>query len=1141
MADEAVHGGRAIRRHLVDALYADAIGPYGGREAQETSAEVLSSPPSRWYLTGFLAPLGDRDPEDATADEELAAGNDLDEEETSGGVEPEAKQKKQFPASMGLSVLLPPADPSAPLDTIEARVSFAEYVPDHPADADGKKQRRRVWRRVPRPAIVEVLPLDRAALDEGVRLREAPGIRLCGKLDVVVGAEAQGLRTGTRALSLFLVNERGEGDPRERDRQFLFQVELGARYARGIEPRPNRTGELADQWDENVADLQFRERVEYAVGHNVSVRAMPPEEIDGEPRVTEVRTEWIPEAEVPRVRTRSLGAEVDESRRVETRMRALASAAEEPSALRAALEALPREYAAWIEAQRGVLLDSREREQTRDALMGRAEHAKRRIAEGVELLATDPIARRAFALMNRAMAMAGEQQGRPDPSWRLFQLAFVLLNVRGTVEPTHADREIVELIFFPTGGGKTEAYLGLVAFTVLLRRLRHQGDAHAGLGVAVLLRYTLRLLTLDQLRRAATLVCALELLRREDPKALGAERFAVGLWVGRSATANTLDEVVEKIRSHQQGRAGSPFPLPVCPWCGHELEPDGFDVRPTRERPEEVRVLCTNIGECSFEGDPAGLPVLFVDEQIYRELPCFLVATVDKFAMMPWRGEVGLLFGRAVAREGERFFGPMDKLPKKAPKSMTALPPVDGAGGLLPPELIVQDELHLISGPLGTMVGLYETTIEALSTRTIAGKSVRPKIVASTATVRRAEHQVRALFGRSRLALFPPPGVDENETFFSEVDRESPGRLYVGFAAPGRPLKQLLIHAYVDLLAAAEKMRIGPHAESADAYLTLTGYFNALRELGGMRRLVEDQVLRYTASRTTRWPEDTGGSNRWFANRTIGLPVELTSREPTDRIKESKRRLELPHAAGEGIDVLLASNMISVGIDIERLGLMVVAGQPKTTSEYIQASSRVGRRAEWPGLVVTCFNLVKPRDRSHYERFAAYHESFYRFVEAQSLTPFSQPALERGLAGSLVALARLLHPELTPPRAAMDITKHRAAIEAVANELARRAEVATPADQAEESQRRVAARTKTLLDAWEQLVASAKEGGVVRTYSPYDREKADKVMLRTALEEDPHEDTDAAKFVAPTSMRDVEESSHFWLVASLPVPWRRKS
>jgi len=1109
--------GADSRERILSALHADLVGPFYPRDADGPRDEVLPLPPSRWYLTGFLAPQAQQDTHDPTADEELGAGPDEDDEETAGQ-EPEPKQKHRFQASMGMSVLLPPAGRTS--EAVRVTVAFAEYVPE-PREEEGRKRPRTVWRRVARePRSVE-LPLDPSSIAAGAMLPDAPGIWVVGRIET---AEAPGLEPGTRALSVFVVNRRSAPEKPPFDAQFLFQVRMELEHVPGLVARPNRQGEQARDWDDRVADLQFRDRFEHAVGHGVSVEVPP-----GQKPVTRVRTTWIPGHEVRQVITREEPSVVTEMERL----------AELPdgAAVREALSPLVDAYRTWLDGQARIAVDSTDREQTRDQLIRHARAAAERIEAGIERVACDAEMFEAFRLANRAMALSalrrspGRYSDTDRPAWRLFQLAFILMNVEGVADETHRDRDNVELIFFPTGGGKTEAYLGVIAFTLLMRRLRGQSRDDRGLGVAVLLRYTLRLLTLDQLGRAATLICALETLRQAAPERLGRERFTVGLWVGRTATANTLEQLrllIIEYKNSASKTAPSPFPLATCPWCSEPLGRDSLTLVPSPAKAEAVVVGCLSI-QCEFSArrNRDGLPVLFVDEQIYRELPSFLVATVDKFAMMPWRGETGMLFGRASFRDGGRFFGPMDPKPRGA----SAL-----AEGLRPPELIVQDELHLISGPLGTMVGLYETAIEHLSTRRAPdGQRVRPKVIASTATVRRAREQIRALFGRADMALFPPPGVDAAETWFATLDAERPGRLYVGVAAQGRSMKGILLRTYANLLAAAQKQYDprGPADQPADAYMTVAGYFNSLRELGGMRRLVEDDVRGRCTKIEDNVPVDHAGPHPTLRNRKIQAePVELTSRESTGRIKQAKDRLNKLHADADHVDVLLASNMISVGVDIDRLGLMVVAGQPKTTAEYIQASSRVGR--QHPGLVVTCFNMAKPRDRSHYERFAAYHQSFYRFVEATSLTPFSGPALERGLAGTLVAMTRLSDPEMTPPGAAMAIEAHRELGELAVRVLAERAGAHTRLTGADHDRlvESLRDRGQALLDAWETVVRRARdEGAARRSYSRFDRDKsAGKPLLFMAIdEEQPVPGTDESRFAAPTSMRDVEESVHLWI------------
>jgi hypothetical protein len=448
---------------------------------------------------------------------------------------------------------------------------------------------------------------------------------------------------------------------------------------------------------------------------------------------------------------------------------------------------------------------------------------------------------------------------------------------------------------------------------------------------------------------------------------------------------------------------------------------------------------------------------------------------------------------------------------------------------LPPPDLIIQDELHLISGPLGTMAGLYEAAIDALCVRDVNGKAVRPKIVASTATVRRAQDQIQALFGRASTQIFPPPGPDRRDSFFARAvpSSETPGRLYIGVASPGRNPKVLMRKAWLALMGAAERAYrdAGGHQNednAADAYMTVLGYFNSLRELGGARRILEEEVQNTLKSYGMR--KRVGEEPGLFRDRkTFSEVLELTSRVPTDKVAEARRRLELRMHESQRVDSAIATNMISVGLDIPRLGLMVVLGQPKTHAEYIQATSRVGRAKEWPGLVVTLLNIHKPRDRSHYERFRHYHETFYRSVEVSSVTPFSARALDRGFAGAVVTLARHLEARLTPPEGAARIGEVRGTLEAKIRDLfIERVQNQPIADEDERQERlqSVQARVSDLLDSWRKVVDDYAKSNVAVQYQPYEL-KQPKPLLREMLDTD-FESEHHRKFRVNRSLRDVE-------------------
>ena len=566
---------------------------------------------------------------------------------------------------------------------------------------------------------------------------------------------------------------------------------------------------------------------------------------------------------------------------------------------------------------------------------------------------------------------------------------------------------------------------GLTAFAIAIRRLQGELGGREGRdGVVVLMRYTLRLLTLQQFQRAAALLCACELQRRRlygkgetvEQRRWGSTPMRIGLWVGQASTPNRTEDAEQWVKQARQRSGGvrgaSPMQLARCPWCGSELQ-GGRDIEVDTDRGRTILSCSDTSGQCAFtprNSPDEGLPVVVVDDEVYRLLPALVIATVDKFARMPWEGRAQALFGQ-VSRHCDRhgYLTPGEEHPGSHPKRRS-LPAVvvTEREALRPPDLIIQDELHLISGPLGSLVGLYETAVDELCAWTVDGKRLRPKVIASTATIRRAGDQVARLFDR-RLQVFPPPGLDARDSFFAlqrdaDEDRDQrPGRRYLGVCAPGRRFKQVLIRVYVAQLQAAWTVLGRQPGAAADAYMTLVGYFNSLRELGGMRRLVEDDV-----------------QSRMFGGGGEGrgrlILEELTSRKSASDIPQVLDQLGVSRESQEdrrqrkdgetwSIDVLLATNMISVGVDVQRLGAMVVAGQPKSTSEYIQATSRVGR--QYPGLVLAVYNWARPRDLSHYETFCHYHRTLYRQVEAFSVTPFAPRALDRGLTGVLVSLLRL--------------------------------------------------------------------------------------------------------------------------------------
>ncbi|MBL8217533.1 MAG: hypothetical protein JNK87_42830 [Bryobacterales bacterium] len=1118
-----------VRTQLVEALELDLVGP-SNRDPQRPLGnlnERLSQSPSRWYLTGFLVPAG-AGPEqilDPASDEELDATPPIAGADEDVVRETAPASQRRLPTSMGLSVLVP-----AEAKHLQVRVSWGDYVLE-----DGETE---VWRRLRREEVVP-LPLPSSVTQpKEYAVPNSKGLCVALLVRPVSSAfAAAGLPAGVRTVSVFLVNRRQPAADVKRDEAFAFQTELEIHTDAPLVARPNLRGLLSEEWDERVADLQYRDDGEYVVGHNVASEACFDGDANEAP--SRCRTRWVPRAEVERV------APPKEIKGVTLEMDNLASLTDGNTAF-AALSPLVTEYRKWIDEQAALVPESpASRKETGQQLINEARAAAGRIQRGVELL-RDPECLEAFRLANRAMADAARRRltvmrsKAPEsvtPAWYPFQLAFLLMNLPGIAEPESDDRTVVDLLFFPTGGGKTEAYLGLAAFTLVLRRLRNPGVG--GAGVSVLMRYTLRLLTLDQLSRAATLICALELLREENAK-LGDWPFEIGLWVGRAATPNQMGSkdrdnpysARRKTRDFKNDdRKPSPIPLEECPWCGTKFTANSFDLyangKPNQDYPTDLLIRCVNV-RCAFTRERR-LPLIGVDEPLYRRLPCFVIATVDKFAALPWTGPVGAMFGRVQRYDRQGFYGPCH------PSQGSMLP----LGGLLPPDLIIQDELHLISGPLGTMAGLYESAIEQLCVKERNGHAIRPKIVASTATVRRADAQIRALFDRERVDVFPPPGPNRRDSFFAEAlpVTESNARLYVGVSSQGRSPKVALLRVYRALLCAAQKQyavwkKKRDPENPADPYMTLLGYFNALRELGGARRLIEDEIRTQSAGQSSR--KRVGETTGSFADREIDyVPVELTSRVNTAEVSQAKRTLALPFSDDKSADVAIATNMISVGLDITRLGLMVVFGQPKTTAEYIQATSRVGRDPQRPGLVVTILNVHKPRDRSHYERFTGWHETFYRGVEATSVTPFSPRAMDRGLAPAMVGLARQKWEEMTPPRGADQVLAQRVALDAMVDlfgDRASRHNASLTTTEVAEVRRRVRRRVTDLLEAWAAVVQDNQKVGAAMQYN-LDERGAPMALLRDYLDPElrnlPAEHW-MRKFRANRSLRDVEPGVNIW-------------
>ncbi len=1165
-----------VRAELEDRLERDLLGPWDGPEEELPPG---TSPAER-YLLGRLVPR-----ERPAQQQEAADGEDVDAEETDASLvdrevtsaadgedeEAEAdatvRSGSMAASAIGLAFAVPET-----VDVISVAASWGRYV-RAPSQQHQTPQGRpaTTWHRVQAGGSVEI------RTDAEGTGYEVPD----PEQEAVVVRYTVRHRGKRRVVELALVN--GQRATRPRDAARLYQAGLTVTAPDGAVPAeppaiflghndPETAGPAPDGDAERLhLELLHRSARQYANGRQCAVDAFVR---DGETRAWKLATTCFPAAEVPLVVPGKVPNLVLDMAR-------LGSQELGRDDLVKALRPLVTGYRKWLGEQAARAESDPEIARFGDAGT-RAVVAARDMADRLEraigLLRDNAQAREAFRFANQAMALqrvrsevVRARMSSPDAdvasllrrcdvpenrSWRPFQLAFVLACLPGLTDPSHPDAHRglgspgsapadaigdaeAQLLFFPTGGGKTEAYLGLAAYTFAIRRL--QGVLDPGTpqamdgtqGVAVLMRYTLRLLTAQQFQRAAALLCACEMLRRERVEAgysqWGTTPFRIGLWVGSSVSPNSFEEAERQITESRgvERFVGGVLQLPVCPWCGSRLSA-GRDVETDRLR-RRVLVYCSDPeGDCAFSrrnSPDEGLPVLTVDEEIYRLTPALVIATVDKLAQLPWKAATATLFGLVdtrCPRHGWRspdfssFCGPGGH-PASAARGLDRAV-IAPAMRLRPPDLIIQDELHLISDALGSMVGLYETAIDRLCSR----GPVRPVLVASTATVRRARDQVEQVFARG-LSVFPPPVLDAGETYFSATvppSEATPGRRYRGILAPGERLKSVEIRVAAALLEHAQFL-FDRYGTAADPYMTLVDYFTATRELAGMRRLVEDDVSDRLSSQQVR------------TRRRRPRVEELTGRMPSSRIAESLAELEhgfdpsLDSTAGLDLlrqnpeeyrkrtagrvyptDVLLATSMLQVGVDVQRLGLMVVTGQPKNTAEYIQATSRVGRSASRPGLVVTIYQWSRPRDLAHYESFGYDHATFGLRVEGLTTTPFSDRALDRGLTGVLVTALRHSGVSALPNVAAHSVPLSGPMASALAEAISRRAELVTHDSSRGEA---VRAELQHRLDLWFSRRRALQAGRLGYTEAP------DVHGLLRAPDEGPWD-----LWSVPMSMREVE-------------------
>lgn len=1224
-----------MREFILSDLIKDILGP------REGVKEVIEGDPRKEYITGILAPRSvniERDPENENINISVLENGDTSEEEDESNNTfffASELHPQSLPHSMGVSFFVETCSPGE-CPEISLCVTWSRYF-EIPSGESAKKE---LWQRHQRVSLLDRIKLNGRYFNYGFN-SQGKTTNNPEETEVLIVIRTKKMCDSRTFIAVYMINEI---TPSRKNyataNEYIFQPQIRVVTGKNTKISNFYAGNISDK-EKQELEFLYRSKSAVARGYMCSAvwkeidplkdsldyngeKDMPFVWLEGEVikktygekmyrlfLVPDVRTEFIPVYTIPNPDFSWRGARQPELN--PEKLSELWTCEE----IENALSPFYYDYREWINKQKEGLKDLRSvtEKEIAQRIIKRCEIALERIQKGIDMLKKDPEVRLCFCFANKAIALQMKWSGQVYP-WRPFQLAFILMTLESIADYKSFDRDVCDLLWVPTGGGKTEAYLAIIAFTLALRRrralTRTEGD-RTGAGTAVIMRYTLRLLTIQQFRRALKLICACEYLRvfaygkekkigwrpkkcnNRENFLLGSTRFSAGLWVGGNVTPNRLQTLwnrmnnsslpgaIEILKGTQNytGDENEPAQIMNCPACNSilafpdrgglkknnfllhlivqsagELTEDHFrkqgktkkifgnfrinevriiphrikgfytlsfnlqphsvatvnskmidnwweeflqDTKQTfsllsarasrpgyfikkyyygpkgqdkegREKEYDFAVFCPNPA-CPLhipwmEGQPAGeicnawrgndglyspkqiidpweegerlelpdgnsfvhipepfrihskapytadripVPAFTVDEQIYSRCPSLIVATVDKFARLPFEPCSAAIFGNVEYHHCIHGYYRKYTFPAQNRSRDGGHPyPVGRSKNgrlymeikrLLPPELIIQDELHLIEGPLGSLVGLYETAVDYLCET----PERKVKYITSTATVTSAAEQVKSIFNR-RFLQFPLPGLIPEDRFFiyepskHPLDKTSNGRLYAGICAPGFGPLTPIIRIWSRILQTSYELGKQYGAE-ADPYWTVTGYFNAIRELAGARAVYWQDI-----------PERIAEIARGKSHRITGDEhlIEISSRISSSELPSLLDLLNSKFSGNpqnpRSPDVLLTTSMFGTGIDIPRLGIMIVHGQPKTTSGYIQSTGRVGRNNR--ALIVTFYRSTRQRDMSHYEMFCSYHQALTKFVEPVTVAPFSPGAIEKAIGPVMTAILR---------------------------------------------------------------------------------------------------------------------------------------
>ncbi len=1184
--------GSIIRDVILDELEKELVGPH---ETDESFS--FDDNPKNRYWSGVLYPIQTNSVEDehvqqnstqqnlevddeANEDEHIQQNSiQLQDSEESDNEDEMRVNIGTKPSSLGITCHIPIDQQS-----ILAKVSYGIYVqeesklPDNIKTKTKSKINKQDWKRVDYD--LDPIEIDLKLSRNEIQLQDNKKIFL--KYNV-----SKKNKDNYLTLNVFLTNESLTRGGRVHDSDCVFQPKIRIESSNNdkIFLNISRIKQTINDETDKAMMFLFRNEKYFAHGKNCSVEWNINEEED---RTDWIQTTFIPHYKIPEIKPIDPSVKVKKSLNMQ-----VLSKVTNFNEFQNILSPIVEEYGEWIKSLKDKL---QEWEQTSDSTIERdfitgsenipkqnidnCNDALTRIRNGIHKISNEPLVGEAFRFTNEVMYQNilhskwvkqnrdkienGEKitEDHPNdaeinPEWRLFQIAFLLLNIESITDKDSKDHKTVDLLWFPTGGGKTEAYYGVIAFTLAYRRLKGKDPKSFDeeldrYGVSVIMRYTYRLLTLQQFQRAATLLCACEYVRMKGKNSVkfGDEPFLVGLWAGVKTTPNAFADARSKIKSRQHNpnmliEEGDPMQLLNCPWCGRRLDARSYEFENAYEsssklRPRRIQIRCNE--KCFFgkPNDPDRvLPVVFIDEDIIHLRPSLLISTVDKFAQLSWNPRYSVLFGNVSQFCRKHGYRPKNMKNVKNEicshhkehkfkdgQTRTILGNVSRQ--LSPPELIIQDELHLIVGPLGTITGLYETTIDLLSTY----KEIRPKIIASTATatMKKSSEQIKDLFNLESTKIFPPQGFEFGESFFAKslpLSEENPGKLHIGVCSTTTSRYNVGIRIAASITRKIRHIRENKNSfyfnnekfdfsdDDLDPYYTLVNYYNTIKNLGASVRMYDDTLPHYINSIIDSEKIFQRENNAKKVASEILQKEELTGRVLATEIPKILQSVETKLGSDRVLDALLCTNMLSVGVDVDRLNLLVINGQPKNTSEYIQASGRIGRNN--PGIVVTNYTYLNPRDLSYFENFIHFHTEFHKLIEPSSLTPYSGRSRDRGLNGIFLALVRLQDNILStdPTGFSTNIPRVLNLTEKIKEQILNRVKDIDP-----EELEQTKIDIDYIIKKWQDLIKNAEENKRTLKYSknPYQKSKINDLYLINSS----RDTYDENAFTVMESLRDAE-------------------